>query len=138
MQLSNYDFICVSCETSPSDFIKYCRVFSGTPIFSCCSIEPVTVGPYWTPRKKSLELIGLFSISKVSLVQFRFCRVLQQPRTNNCDPYQTNREKSLEMVEPYNINKVCLFIPRRQNDFTLCNMWRGCSMFYRMQNRRSR
>ena len=34
----------------------------------CCNTVSIRDDPYWTSRKNSLELIGLSSINKVSLV----------------------------------------------------------------------
>ena len=61
--------------------------------------------PNNTSRENSLELIGLFSINKVSLVQVSSCSNTESIRD---DPYWTSRKNSLELIELSNVNKVSL------------------------------
>jgi hypothetical protein len=60
---------------------------------------------YWTSREKSLELIELSSINKVSLVWVSSCINTGSIRD---DPYWTSSENSSELIELSSINKVSL------------------------------
>ena len=56
---------------------------------------------YWTSREKSLELIELSSINKVSLVWVSSCINTGSIRD---DPYWTSSENSSELIELSSIN----------------------------------
>ena len=57
--------------------------------------------------KNSLELIELFSINKVGLVQVSSCTNSGSIRD---DPYWTSRKDSLELIKLSSINKVSLVL----------------------------
>ena len=60
---------------------------------------------YSSSRKNGLELIEIFSINKVSLVQVSSCG---NTGSIGDDPYWTSRKNSLELIELSNIDKVSL------------------------------
>ena len=65
----------------------------------------VTLDPYWTCRRNSLELVVLTRKNKVILVWGSSCNNTGSIRD---DPYWTSRKNSLELIDLSSINKVSL------------------------------